>query len=181
MTTARPDDFADVWSSDRAAQNTAYKAAMAATETPVGWAYSVWAEVVANLGHRDNHNRAIAAQLLANLARSDPEQRILADIDALVVVTRDERFVTARHALQSMWKIGLAGDAQRARLLQAMERRFMDAAADKNTTLIRFDIVEGLRRLYDATAADDVRVLALDLIGREEDQKYRKKYAATWR
>ncbi len=154
---------------------------MSATETPVGWAYSVWPEVVANLGHRDNHNRAIAAQLLANLARSDPEQRILADLEAIVAVTHDERFVTARHALQSMWKIGLAGEPQRARFLEVMERRFMDAAADRNTTLIRFDIVESLRRLHDATGADDVRALALDLIGREEDQKYQKKYAATWR
>ena len=41
------------------------------TSQPVDWADDVWEEVVANLTHKDNHNRAIAAQVLCNLARSD--------------------------------------------------------------------------------------------------------------
>jgi len=178
---AAPENLADAWSSDRAAQNAAYGSLMAATDAPVDWAYEVWPEVVANLKHRDNHNRAIAAQLLARLAKSDPEARILADLDALVAVAHDERFVTVRHALRCLWEVGAAGDAQRAAILAALEQRFMDCAADRNTTLIRFDIVEGLRRLYDATGADDVRTLALDLVGREADLKYRRKYAGAWR
>jgi len=55
--------------------------------------------MVESLTHMDNHVRAIAAQVLCNLARSDPENRILKDFDALLAVTKDERFVTARHCL----------------------------------------------------------------------------------
>lgn len=178
---AVPDGFADLWSSDRAAQNAAYGAMMDATGRRVDWAYDVWAEVVASLKHPDNHSRAIAAQLLANLAASDPERRILRDLDALVAVSHDERFVTARHALKALWKVGVAGEAPRVRLLALLEQRFTDAAAERNATLVRFDIVEGLRRLHDATGDEAVRTLALKLVGREADAKYRKKYAAAWR
>jgi hypothetical protein len=85
-----------------------------ATEQPVTWAYDVWDELLQALQHKDNHRRAIAAQLLCNLAKIDPEKRMLRDFAALFAVTKDERFVTARHCLQSLWKVGAAGPAQQA-------------------------------------------------------------------
>jgi hypothetical protein len=57
----------------------------------------------------DNHQRAIAAQALSNPAKSDHKLRMLKDFDKLMAVTKDERFVTARHSLQSLWKVGTAG------------------------------------------------------------------------
>src|SRR5687768_7044534 len=42
-----------------------------------------------------------AAQVLANLTKSDSQQRTLQDPDRLMAVTRDEKFVTARHSPQS--------------------------------------------------------------------------------
>jgi HEAT repeat protein len=84
----------------------AFMALLAITDQPVDWAYEVWNELLANLRHKDNHQRAIAAQLLSNLAKSDPEQRMLKDFDALFAVTRDERFVTARHSMRRLLMIG---------------------------------------------------------------------------
>ena len=52
----------------------------------------------------DNHNRAIAAQVLCNLAKSDPQYRMLKDFGALLAVIKDERFVTARHCMQAVKK-----------------------------------------------------------------------------
>ena len=69
--TAVPMNFADLWSADREKQNQAFQQVIEITSQPVDWAYDVWDEVVANLTHKDNHNRAIAAQVLCNLARSD--------------------------------------------------------------------------------------------------------------
>jgi len=40
---------------------------------------------------------------MSSLAKSDPK-RMLKELDTLFAVTRDERFVTARHSLQSLWK-----------------------------------------------------------------------------
>ena len=170
-----------LWSSNRDRQNEAFAAALAATAQPVDWAYSAWDQTVANLTHKDNHNRAIAAQLLCRLAKSDPEQRILHDFGALLAVTKDARFVTARHCLQALWQIGAAGDAQQARLLAGLEARFVECSREKNWSLLRYDIIAGLRKLYDATLVPAVKAKALALIDLETDAKYRKKYATLWR
>lgn len=180
-THAVPPGFVDLWGSDRPAQNAAFTALMAATSAPVPWADDVWAEVVANLDHADNHNRAIAAQLLCNLAAHDSTHRILGDLDALVSVTRDQRFVTARHCLQSLWKLGTAGPAERDAIVAALEGRYRDCVTEKNATLIRNDIVEGLRRLFDATSDPRIESTARALIELEPDPKYRRKYSNHWK
>jgi hypothetical protein len=173
--------LAAIRSADRTVQGDAYAALLEATEGPVAWAYEAWGELLGHLASGDNRLRSIASQLLVNLARSDPEGRILKDFAALVEVTRDERFVTARHCLLALWKVGLAGGAQRRLVLEGLAGRFADCAAEKNRTLIRYDIALTLRKLYDATGDDSVRAEALALIGSEPDAKYRKKYAAEWK
>jgi hypothetical protein len=47
--------------------------------------------------------------------------------------------------------------------------------------MIRVDIIEDYRKLYDAEPDESIRQLALELIEMEEDPKYRKKYAAVWK
>jgi hypothetical protein len=176
-----PAGFEDLWSKDRGLQNEAFNHVLALTAQPVDWAYDVWDELLAGLKHTDNHDRAIAAQVLCNLAKSDPQSRMLRDFDALFAVTRDERFVTARHCMQALWKVGAAGKEQRAVLVRALETRFAECAAERNCTLIRYDIVQSLRRLYDAVGDEDLRDVAVRLIESEDDLKYRKKYAGLWR
>lgn len=176
-----PAEFAQLWSEDRSLQNDAMRSIFAATDQPVDWAYAVWDELLAQLSHPDNHNRAIAAQVLCNLAKSDPDRRILGDFDALFAVTRDERFVTARHCLQSMWKVGAAGLAQQAVLVRALQGRFEDCSGYKNSSLIRYDIIVSLRTLFDAAGDDGIRRVALALIESEQDPKYQKKYARVWK
>jgi hypothetical protein len=169
-------------SSDKDTQNHAYYSLMTASEQPVDWAYEVWDSLVADLKHKDNHLRAIAAQLLANLAAySDPQKRIMNDFEALLNGTRDERFVTARHTLQSIWKIGLAGQEQRQLVREGLARRFADCTAEKNCTLIRYDIAQALRHFYDVAQDEAIRECALALIETEPNIKYRKKYATVWK
>jgi hypothetical protein len=141
----------------------------------------VWDEVLEGLSHKDNHVRAIAAQILCNLAKSDPKNRILKDFDALLAVTRDERFVTARHCLQSIWKVGAAGKKQQKKFVDGLEGRFRECITEKNCTLIRYDIIQGFRKLYDEVKDEKVKEKALEMIETEEDLKYRKKYASLWR
>jgi hypothetical protein len=164
-----------------AAQNEAFLALMQATESRVDWAYDAWDELVEMLRHRSNRVRAIASQVLSRLARSDPDERIVRDVDALLEVTRDERFVTARHCMQSLWHVGAAGDRQRAAVTDGLARRFAECVSEKNCTLIRFDIIEALRKIYDASPDEAVRTKALELMDTEEDPKYRKKYACVWK
>jgi len=168
-------------SDDRELQNKAFFYVLEATDKPVDWAYDVWDEMVATLSHKDNHRRAIAAQVLCNLARSDPENRMLKDFDTLLAVTRDKRFVTARHCLQAIWKVGAAGKKQQQKLVDGLAGRFQECITEKNCTLIRYDIIQGLRNLYGEVKDEKIREKALALIETEEDTKYRKKYATVWK
>ena len=96
-------------SGDKDERYEAYQNILNATDQQVDWAYEVWNQLIEDLTHKDNHQRSRAAQYLANLAKSDPEMRIMKDFPKLWKVTKDEKFVTARHSLQSIWKVGIAG------------------------------------------------------------------------
>ena len=173
--------FDNLWSEDRELQNKAFDYILGVTDQPVDWAYEVWDTVVENLRHKDNHNRAIAAQVLCNLAKSDPENRMQRDFNTLLAVTKDERFVTARHCMQALWKVGAAGKKQQQLLVSGLEGRFRECLTEKNCTLIRYDIIQSLRNLYDAVRDEEVKAKALELIETEADIKYRKKYASLWK
>src|SRR3990172_5125615 len=110
-------------SEDRDLQNEAFSHIVKETERPVDWACEVWDQLVEGLRHKDNHVRAISAQILANLAKSDPENRMRKDFPALMAVTKDEKFVTARHALQSIWKVGASRRMQKT-VIEALADRF---------------------------------------------------------
>jgi len=168
-------------SSDRELQNTAFLSVLEMTNQPVDWAYEVWEELVQTLKHKDNHQRAIAAQVLCNLAKSDPENKMLQDFDMLLAVTKDERFVTARRCLQSFWKVGVAGKVQQQMVVDGLASRFNECIAEKNATLIRSDIIQALRNVYDAVQDEEIREKALELIETEEDSTYRKKYERVWK
>jgi len=89
----------------------------------VNWAYEAWDQLIERLRHKDNHVRAISAQILANLAKSDPKNRMQKDFPALMAVTKDEKFVTARHTLQSIWKVGRETKMQKT-VVEALADRF---------------------------------------------------------
>ena len=176
-----PESWAHLWTGDLEAQGLAYATILECTNQPVRWAYAVWDELVNRLRDENNRSRSIASQILCNLAKSDPEDRILRDLPALIEVTRDERFVTARHCLQSLWKVGAEGGRHQEALVDALQARFEECRGEKNWSLIRYDIVVSLRKVFESTGDEAVRSAALDLIDREEDPKYRKKYAKEWK
>jgi hypothetical protein len=171
----------NIRSEDGQLQNKSYMALMDETEMPVDWAYEAWDEIVEGLTHKDNHVRAICGQLLANLAKSDPKGRIFKDFDKLLAVTRDEKFVTARHTMQNIWKVGLAGKKQQQLVVNGLELRFKECVKEKNCTLIRYDIQVALHNLYTATTSSEIKEKALELIELEKDAKYKKKYATVWK
>ena len=96
MNTITRGHFQSLSSADRQVQGAAYEYLLQATRKPVDWAYEVWDELLTGLKAKDNRLRSIAAQLLCNLARSDPRERILKDFGKLLAGTKDPQFVTAR-------------------------------------------------------------------------------------
>lgn len=173
--------LANLSAEDGQARYDALEYVLAASNAPVDWAYAVWDGLVAQMGADTIHKRAIATTLLCNLAKSDPEARILKALPAIVAVTHDKSFITARHTIQALWKIGAAGKRQQKAVLAAMEKRFADAAQDKQTTLIRYDLLVGMKQLYDAVKDESIPALAEALIATEPDAKYVKKYQTVWK
>ena len=173
--------FENLEAKDKDLQFEAFNNIKAAIEEEVDWTYEVWDQLKDWLTDPDNHRRARAAQFLSGLAISDPEQRMLHDFPALWEVTKDPKFVTARHSLQSIWKVGLAGKEQKDLVIAHFVDRFQKGADEKHHTLIRFDMIQGLRNLYDEIKDETLKQTAMELIETEEDTKYRKKYLSVWK
>lgn len=171
----------DIFAGDGQTQFKAYDYLMKESEKPVSWAYDVWDELVAGLTHKDNHVRAICGQLLGNLGKSDPKGRMFKDFDKLLNVTKDERFVTARHTMQNIWKVGLGGKKHQQLVVQGLEKRYKECIKEKNGKLIRYDILVTMRNLYNATTSSEIKDKALELIELEKDPKNKKKYASVWK
>ncbi|MBB2481933.1 hypothetical protein H5P36_17300 [Bacillus sp. APMAM] len=162
-------------------QDEAFQYILSVTEKEVNWAYEVWDQLKKDLTNHDHHRRARAAQFLCNLAKSDPENRMLKDFRSVVEVTKDKSSVAARNALQSLWKIGLGGTLQKEIVTLHLVNRFISCKSEQNYTLIRYDIIQGLRKLYDHVQDEIIKDAALRLIESEEDLEYRKKYGAEWK
>jgi hypothetical protein len=172
--------FAARRSSDRDRAYEALRTLFRMTEQPVDWAYDVWPDLLDDLSAREGSTRAFAAQMLARLAISDPDGRMLNDFPRLASVMNDEKTVTARHTLQSLWRIGRAGAAQRELVVSAMVARFEGCADEKGARLVRRDVVAALGRLWRATAEASVRERADALVDAEPSEEERKKQRAAW-
>jgi hypothetical protein len=168
-------------SSNQKSQNQAFLSLGEMTKEQVDWAYEVWDDLLHLITEGDNRQRSIAGQLLCNLAVSDSKERIVKDAATLLALTKDDRFVTARHCLLSLWKVAKAGLRQRKVIIDGLVRRFKECAAEKNCTLIRYDIQCTLRRIYDLAPNPQLRSTAEELMQIEQDPKYRRKYATAWR
>jgi len=151
------------------------------TKEEVDWAYEVWGQLIADLTHTDAHKRSRAAQFLAHLAISDSKNKMLDDFPAIWNVMKDEKFVTARHSLQAIWRIGLAGSEQKELVVNQLADRYKNCTDEKNYTLIRFDIIQGLKHLFDEMDDEEVKSLTKQLIDLETDQQYKKKYTSVWK
>ncbi len=176
-----PAPVAELWSFDRTVQHAAFTAYIQIADHPVDWAYTIWDDLDTHLTSPDNHDRAIAAQLLCCLAKSDPEKRIFAVFDRLITVVYDERFVTARHTLQALWQIAVVSESLQDKVLSALEDRFMNCVTHKNCTLIRYDIAVVLRKIYDISQTPNLVPFAEQLAVVEIDEQYRKKYLSVFR
>jgi len=171
----------DIFTGDGQTQFKAYDYLMKESEKPVSWAYDIWDDLIAGLTHKDNHVRAICGQLLGNLGKSDPKGRMFKDFDKLLNVTKDERFVTARHTMQNIWKVGLGGKNAQTLVVKGLEKRYKECVKEKNGKLIRYDILVTLRNLYNATTSSEIKEKALELIELEQDLKHKKKYMTVWK
>ena len=165
---------------DDAVRGDAYLQVMDRADDPAE-VYALWPRFEALLVHAGNHLRSIGGQLYAHFACQDPEGRVWDLWDRWKAVAEDKMFVTARHTLQASPRFARAGEEHRRRLIEYYQQRFRSCAAEKNTTLIRYDLQVCLRAVYDQNSDPDLAALARTLIAEEPDLKYQAKYRTAWR
>jgi hypothetical protein len=156
----------------------ALKSILKITEDKVEWVYDVWDDLVDQLEDENSYQRSIAIMVLCNLVKSDAENRIEGLLPRLLAHTRDIKFIPSRQCIQNIWKVAATSSPRREIILAHLEERFTGCGEEKHSNLIRQDIIQSMRCLYDLEK--DVKVLerAKELVNIEKDKKYRKKVEA---
>jgi CO dehydrogenase/acetyl-CoA synthase beta subunit len=148
------------------------------TDDKVDWVYDVWNDLVDKLENKNSYQRSIAILVLCNLAKSDSENRIEECIHHLLAHTRDEKFITSRQCIQNIWKVAASNSYAREMILKQLGKQFAECAGEKHYNLIRLDIIQSIRLLYDYEQDDRLLAWAKEMSKTEKEEKYRKKYEA---
>ena len=116
--------------------------------------------------------------VLCNLAKSDCENRLNVSLQLLLAHTKDEKFITSRQCIQSIWKVAVMNKQNREIVLDHLEKRFRECCQEKHYNLLRQDIIQSIRLIHAEGKDDSLLARAQALISEEKDEKYRKKYTA---
>ncbi len=146
------------------------------TEEKVSWVYEVWDDLLLRLDDDNSYQRSIAIMVLCNLAKSDFQHRLDNSLDRLLAHTQDNKFITSRQCIQSIWKVALTGGKTGEKVIGHLERQFVDCVKDNHYNLIRQDIIQSMRCIYDVNKKADILARAGELVNKEKEEKYRKKY-----
>ena len=168
----------DLVSSDDKVRMNALDTVLKLTDKKVAWVYDIWDDLFEMLEHENSFHRSIAIKVICNLAKSDSEDRLSKSIDFLLAHTKDEKFITSRQCIQSVWKVAVASKRSRKKVLGLLEKRFRECPDEKHYNLIRTDIIQSIKFIYDTEKDDKLLTSAQTLITEEKDVKYRKKYEA---
>lgn len=121
------------------------------TQVKVEWIYNYWDLLVEKLDSENSYQRTIGMFVLSNLAKSDSENRFEGIIDKYLMMTEDEKFITSRQTLQTMWKVAIAKENCRKRIVEHLSRMFTgDKHLATHANLIRKDIIETMCRIYES-------------------------------
>ena len=163
-------------SSDDKVRLNALQTVLKLTDQKVDWVYDVWDDLVLKLDDDNSYQRSIAIMVLCNLLKSDTENRLEGCLDRLLAHTRDEKFITSRQCLQNIWKVAATSSQTREIVLDHLEKQFEGCAEEKHYNLLRQDIIQSVRLLYDIEKDDEILVRAKGMVKKEQEDKYRKKY-----
>jgi hypothetical protein len=117
------------------------------TEERVDWLPEAFDDLVVRLGHSNSFQRSIAVMLLANLAKSDDAGRVGKILPRILALTMDEKFITRRQCIQSLWRFAVASDECGGRIVEHLRECFSSCASEKHFNLIRQDILVCLARI----------------------------------
>ncbi len=143
--------IADLNVKDDTVRKSALDRLMALTETQVDWIYDHLETLCAKFKSDNSYQRNIGAMLIANLAKSDAQQKLDGVLDRYVAQMNDEKFITARITLQHAWRFGIAGETFAERIAQGLvEALKSNRHLRTHGNLIRLDAITSLCEILKA-------------------------------
>lgn len=168
----------DLGSTDDKIRLNALQALLKIIESKVEWVYEVWDQLTEKLDNENSYQRSIGIMLLCNLAKSDVDNCLGPALDRLLAHTKDEKFITSRQCIQNSWKVAATNKTNREKVLEHLEKRFVECAAEKHSNLLRQDIIQSMVSLSQHEKDAGLLTRAHLLAEKEENMKYRKQYEA---
>jgi hypothetical protein len=165
--------YQDTKSVDDQIRLKAFTGLLAMSEHPVDWVYEIWDDLISRLKDPNSYQRTIALMLLCNLVKSDSQCRIRHILPEILSHTKDEKFITSRQCIQTVWKIAIYQPVLRDEVVQHLAKRFTECANEKHANLLRLDMIQSLRKI---DREGDLKDLIESLITSETDEKYRVSY-----
>jgi hypothetical protein len=153
----------------------AFQTLLELTESKVKWIYDKWYLLIEKLSSDNSYQRSIGLLLIANLAKSDDENRIIKILDKYLEHLEDEKFITSRQCIQNIWKIALCNKTLEERIIKSLEDNYYNNAHLKtHGNLIKQDIISSLGKIYYHIKRDSLLNKIKSLIDEENDIKLKK-------
>jgi arginine deiminase len=110
--------------------------------------------------------------LLANLAKSDYENRIGVILDKYINFFDDEKFITSRQCIQNVWKIAICNRLNCSRIITELKKTYFENIhLNTHGNLIKEDVIFSLSRISKYTNDNSILNKVNELIDNEIDPK----------
>jgi hypothetical protein len=142
------------------------------TNNKVVWVYDKWYVLQDKLLPDNSYQRSIGLMLLANLAKSDVENRMGAILDNYFTFFNDEKFITSRQCLQNVWKIAVCHTSNGIRVVKELEKTYFENIyLALHGNLIKEDVIFSLVQIAKHSQDKSALQKANELIDHEIDDK----------
>jgi hypothetical protein len=164
--------FSDIESIDDNIRYKAFKELLDLTEKQVSWVYDKWYILIDKLSSANSYQRSIGIMLLANLSKSDLENKFSSILDKYLGFFEDEKFITSRQCIQNVWKIAIVYESNKKRIILALENFYSENCnLSKHPNLLKQDIITSLYQIYKHTNEESLYNNIQTLIESENDTK----------
>ena len=161
---------------DDTARYSAFQELLTITDSPVPWFDQYRSLLMEKLSDENSYQRSIGLMLLCNLAKNDTHHEYRQILDLLMPLINDEKFITERQYLQSIWKVAIVNEEYSKRIVPQLEKEFYDCLSKKHSNLLRQDIIESMIKILEKMPTQEIKDTIGKMIEDEQDEKSKKKY-----
>jgi hypothetical protein len=142
------------------------------SENKVEWLYDKWFVLLDKLTSENSYQRSIGLMLLANLAKSDLENRMGNVLGDYLKFLEDDKFITSRQCIQNIWKIAVCNLSNCTQIVRELERTYFENIHLKtHGNLIKEDVIFSLFQIANRLNDKSIFDKAVELTDQENDPK----------